>query len=56
MVYVQVADIAVSVERCKALGGKVLKTAQMEDGTIQYAVIQDPAGAILAITKEYSES
>ena len=51
MVYINVTDIATSVERCVALGGKVIKQVQGEDGTPYYAVIQDPAGAILGLTK-----
>ena len=52
IVYINVADIAQSLETCKKLGGKVIKESRLSDGTLQYAMIQDPAGAILAITKE----
>lgn len=52
LVYIQVADIEGSLQRCVALGGQVLKKSHLDDGSVQYAVIQDPAGAILAITKE----
>lgn len=52
LIYIQVADIERSLERCLTLGGQVLKRSHMEDGSLQYAVIQDPAGAILALTRE----
>lgn len=46
LVYVSVADLEQSTMTCVDLGGKVLTQND------QYAVIQDPAGAILAITRE----
>ena len=46
LVYINVADLAASTRRCAELGGKVLAEND------QYAVIQDPAGAILALTHE----
>ena len=52
MVYVQVANIEQSLDQCLALGGQVLKRSFLDDGNLQYAVIQDPAGAILALTRE----
>lgn len=51
IVYVTVESIEVSIERCLSLNGCVLKKSLNEDGTIQYALIQDPAGAVLALTK-----
>lgn len=51
LVYIQVTDIEASLQQCVTLGGKVLKKSRLDDGSVQYAVIQDPAGAILAITK-----
>jgi Predicted enzyme related to lactoylglutathione lyase len=52
IVYVNVADIAKSAEKCRELGGKVLKESRMADGTLQFVLIEDPAGAVLALTKE----
>lgn len=46
LVYVSVADLEQSAKTCVDLGGKILTRND------QYAVIQDPAGAILAITRE----
>lgn len=51
IVYVQVANIDESLQHCEASGGEVLKKVTAEDGSVQYALIQDPAGAVLAITK-----
>lgn len=51
MVYINVADIQASVQRCEELGGKVLKVASGDDGAIYYAIIQDPAGAIMGLSK-----
>jgi predicted enzyme related to lactoylglutathione lyase len=50
VIYVQVEDIAHSLERCQELGGEVLKKSHLKNGDLQYAVIKDPAGAILALT------
>lgn len=52
IVYINVEDIQRSIEKCRELGGKVLKEARMADGSLQYALIEDPAGAVLAVTKE----
>lgn len=51
MVYINVADISESIRKCKELGGKIIKEARNKKGELQYAMIQDPAGAILAVTK-----
>lgn len=51
IVYVNVADVLQSIEKCLQLGGKVLKEAKNEDGITAYALLQDPVGAIIAITR-----
>ena len=48
MVYIAVADLAASLESCKKLSGKVLVPPRGEPGQ-QFAVIQDPAGAVCAL-------
>lgn len=48
LVYINVADLDASLRRCRELGGEVLVHNP------QYAVIRDPAGAILALTHEDS--
>jgi predicted enzyme related to lactoylglutathione lyase len=55
LVYVQVADIEQSLTQF-TLGGEVLKRAMMEDGTVIYAVIKDPAGAILGLMPTHEAS
>lgn len=50
LLYIQVANIEQSLEQCLAAGGQVLKRAYSEDGVLEYAVIKDPAGAILGLT------
>ena len=52
IVYINVADIAQSMRKCLELGGKVLKESRSDEGELQYALLQDPAGAILAVTRE----
>lgn len=52
IVYINVADIEKSVEKCRKLGGRVLKESKNADGSYQYALIEDPAGSVLAVTKE----
>lgn len=51
IVYIQVEDIGASVEKCLAHGGSVVKEMKGEDGTWYYALISDPSGAILGLTK-----
>lgn len=51
IVYINVENIGASVDACLKLGGKVLKESKNEDGSLQYALLQDPVGAILAVTK-----
>jgi uncharacterized protein len=51
LVYINVASVEDSTQKCEALGGKVLKKSYRDDGLMQYAVIEDPYGAILAVTR-----
>lgn len=48
LVYFTVADLAASVEVCKANGGEVLVGPKPAGGG-QFAVIRDPAGAVCAL-------
>src|SRR5690606_13348550 len=50
IVYIQVDNVAESIKKCKELGGKVLKEAKDGEGQCQYALLEDPYGAVLAIT------
>jgi uncharacterized protein len=51
IVYVAVADISKSIEAATRLGGLVLKEQKDAEGNYYYAMIQDPTGAVLALTK-----
>jgi len=48
LVYVSVANVEESVAKVKALGGEVLEGPRLMDGN-NFAIIKDPAGAIMAI-------
>ncbi len=49
IMYVIVKDIEGSAERCKKLGGKILTGPTGSAGKDRTCVIQDPAGAVLAL-------
>jgi uncharacterized protein len=49
MLYLPVGDLAESLRRVQAEGGRVLKAVQGSDGAYMYAAIQDPVGAYLAL-------
>ena len=48
LVYIVVADVAESAQRCRDLGGRVLDGPR-EMGGQTFCVIQDPAGAVAAL-------
>ena len=49
ILYLPVGDLAESLRRVRAGGGKLIKEATGADGGYAYAVIQDPVGACLAL-------
>ena len=51
LIYVRVANIKESIAKCEKLGGKLLNGPQRIAGS-NFCVIQDPAGAILALMSE----
>lgn len=51
LVYVRVADVDESATACEARGGKVLDGPKRM-GSNNFAVIQDPAGAVMAIVSD----
>lgn len=57
LIYVRVASVPASVERCLALGGKVVDGPKSM-GDSEMCVIQDPAGAVMALygTKQNGDS
>ena len=50
IIYITVENVDQSIERCKALGGKVIDGPRMY-GDKQFCVIQDPAGAVAALVQ-----
>ncbi len=50
LIYITVEDLAESIARCEALGGKVLSGPKGSGGH-RYCVIQDPAGAVSALVE-----
>lgn len=53
LIYVWVADVRASAERCLTCGGKVLDGPRLM-GNQLFCVIQDPEGAVLALVSEGS--
>lgn len=49
LIYVTVADLDASLESCLRCGGKILAGPKGAGDQGRYAVIEDPAGAVLAI-------
>lgn len=49
--YVAVENVEAALEKCKALGGKIIEGPK-EVGKSKFVVIQDPAGAYLALWQE----
>jgi len=49
MIYLPVGDLAETLRRVPAEGGKVIKAMQKADGVYVYAMVQDPAGAHVAL-------
>jgi len=48
LIYVRVADVKDSAEKCRKLGGKVLDGPRRMAGS-NFCVIEDPAGAVMAL-------
>ena len=51
MNYVTIENLEASIEKCKTLGGKIIEGPKSM-GKSKFAVIQDPAGAYLALIEE----
>ena len=49
LIYLPVGDLAESLRRVEQEGGSIIHSADGKDGGHAYAVIQDPAGACLAL-------
>ena len=50
IIYITVEDVDKSIERCTALGGKVIDGPRTS-GDNPFCVIQDPAGAVAALVQ-----
>ena len=48
LMYVRVADVSQSIERCEKLGGKLVDGPKRL-GNQRFCVIEDPAGAVLGL-------
>jgi hypothetical protein len=53
MIYITVDNLAVALEKCVALGGKILKPSADDR---PYAIIEDPAGAICTLYQTQPET
>ncbi|HJN97107.1 MAG: glyoxalase [Gammaproteobacteria bacterium] len=51
LIYVRVADVKDSAEKCQKLGGKVLDGPRRMAGS-NFCVIEDPAGAVMALMSD----
>lgn len=49
MIYLPVGDLTESLRRVQDEGGKIIKASRGSDAACEYAVIQDPVGACLAL-------
>lgn len=49
LLYITVANLSESLEKVTALGGKILREAKAMGGADSMAVVEDPAGAIVAL-------
>lgn len=49
LVYVTVRDLEASVARCLELGGRIISAPRGAEGQDRFCVIQDPAGAVMAL-------
>lgn len=49
MMYITVADLDASLEACRARGGEVLAGPKAAGPTARYAIIRDPAGAVVSL-------
>ncbi len=51
LIYVRVKSVAESASECEKLGGKILDPPRRMGGS-NFCVIQDPAGAVLALLSD----
>ena len=49
LIYITVADLEASLERCGELGGEVVRPPRGLGGMGRFAIVRDPAGAVCAL-------
>ncbi len=49
ILYIRVANLDQSLADCQALGGQIIVAPKDAGETLRYAMIQDPAGAVVAL-------
>ena len=49
LMYITVADLDASLVECEAAGGRLIAPPRNAGGTARFAVIEDPAGAAVAL-------
>lgn len=49
MMYINVTDLDASLQACEAGGGSVVSGPRSGGGAARYAIIRDPAGAVVAL-------
>lgn len=55
MIYINVADLDQSMEKCTARGGEILTKVRTMPGYGRYCVIRDPAGAVASLFEPESK-
>ena len=56
LIYINVADLKTSIEKCIELGGEIVSPAREMGGYGTMCVIKDPAGAVAALFQPASQS
>ena len=49
IVYIHVENVDTSVQKAIELGGKMIHSMNKEDGSLIFAIIQDPIGAVMGL-------
>lgn len=49
LMYINVENLEQSIDSCISLGGKIISETRIMTGQGKYCVIQDPAGAVVAL-------
>lgn len=51
IMYINVENVQESLEKALALGGKLIMESKKKDGSYNFAIVQDPAGAVFGLGK-----